>query len=92
MNVHYSGLIASVIEKSLADAAVVDQRQQNALYGVHQMRVSIKDPQPNEQPTYRVIIAPADAPVWIGRTPVSADEHFLETIHSVQKQPEQVAA
>jgi hypothetical protein len=79
---HYSGLVAAQIRRSLlegqkipeANGLVVDQLQSNGCYGVKQLRVTL----PEGMGTYRVIVAPADAPVFIGK--VHADQHFLEPL------------
>jgi hypothetical protein len=76
MKVVYPGFIASLISRALpmqAEAAV-DQHQANGCYGVHQLRAKLA----GDPTTYRIIIAPADAPIFVGKTP--ADSHFLESI------------
>lgn len=80
---HYTGLISHALRQliagqSIPDAAegiVADQPQQNAAYGVHQFRVLL----PDDANIYRVIIAPADAPIAINGIP--ADEHFSEPLN-----------
>jgi hypothetical protein len=68
----YPGFIASLITRFLPVTA--DQHQANGAYGVHQVRCRL----PNDPTTYRIIIAPADAPIFIGKVPV--DQHFIEPI------------
>lgn len=78
----YTDLVAAQIRRSLcegekipaADGMNVDQLQANGCYGVKQLRVTL----PDGMGVYRVIIAPADAPVFIGK--VHADRHFLEPL------------
>lgn len=69
---HYSGLLANAIRRALIE--FVDQRQANATYGVHQLRVRL----PDDPTVYRVLIAPSDAPIMIGG--VGVDAHFAEPI------------
>lgn len=74
----YADLVAAQIRKSLLSGDIiheaiglqVDQIQQNGMWGIHQMRVTL----PNNRGAYRVIVAPANAPIFVGN--VSADEHF----------------
>lgn len=78
----YTGLVATQIRRSLlegnlipdANGLQVDQHQQNGAWAVHQLRVTL----PDGMGTYRVIVAPADAPVFIGK--VHADHHFNEAL------------
>lgn len=71
----YPSIVTSIIRNAMnITGAHADQEQANGTWGVRQLRVRLKD-DPN---TYRVIIAPADAPIRIGN--VSADQHFLEPI------------
>lgn len=83
--VHYAGLLARAIERLLnGDApprgfagAAAHEHQQNALYGAHQLTVR----QGGHDPVlYRIIVAPADAPISIGGEP--ADQHFAEPLVS----------
>jgi hypothetical protein len=77
---HYAGFILSSIRAALrnrcmadraeADAITVDNSQTNGSYGVHQARVRLRG-DPN---TYRLILAPADAPITINGRPIG--EHF----------------
>lgn len=72
----YCNLIARAIKVALdVPGAQIDQHQANGLWCVHQLRVRL----PNDPQLYRVIVAPAEAPIFIGKTP--ADEHFSEPIH-----------
>lgn len=78
----FTSLLAAEIRRSLledkktvdANGLQVDQHQSNGMWAVHQLRVVL----PEGMGTYRVIIAPANAPVFIGK--VSADEHFSEPL------------
>jgi hypothetical protein len=82
MKTHYAHLIASTIRALVngyplpidAEGMAVDQFQSNGAYGAKQLRVRL----PGHEQPYRVIIAPADAPVTIGGVP--ADQHFSETL------------
>lgn len=74
----YSDLVAYQIRRSLLEGDLipdakglrVDQMQQNGQYCVHQLRVTL----PEGMGTYRVIVAPDNAPIFVGS--VAADEHF----------------
>src|SRR5438105_2032015 len=76
--VHYTGLLASTISRLLNveappaafEGADAYEHQQNAAYGVHQLAVK----QAGDPRLYRVIVAPAEAPITIGD--VRADQHF----------------
>lgn len=67
----YSGfIIAQIIDWARKDAAArkhgedsitIDNHQCNGVHGVHQARARIK----GDPTVYRVIIAPADAPIFI---------------------------
>jgi hypothetical protein len=80
----YSLLVTSAIWRLLKGSPLpvdaigieADQLQSNGLYCVHQMRVRL----PGDPQRYRVIIAPADAPITIGGVP--ADQHFSEPLVS----------
>lgn len=80
---HYTGVILAGIARAVnADRtaeATIDQRQQNAAYGIHQARVTIDgDPRP-----YRLILAPADAPIGLphsGDRIAPIDQHFAERL------------
>jgi len=77
LKVVYPGFIASLIGRAIPTLAdvTVDQHQANGCWGVHQVRARLA----GDSTTYRVIIAPADAPIFVGKTPV--DKHFLEPIN-----------
>lgn len=69
----YPGHIISVIAdfaRRSAGMIKVDNHQGNGAYGVHQARVTL----PDDPTTYRLIIAPADAPITINGRPIG--EHF----------------
>ncbi len=71
----YPSAIVDVFKKALGIAgAHVDQHQQNGLHAVHQLRVRL----PGDDTIYRVIVAPANAPICIGE--VDADLHFIEPL------------
>lgn len=72
----YPGAIASSIVRLLnLQGARADQHQANGAYGVHQVRVRL----PGDPTIYRVIVAPADAPLQVGQLPI--DQHFIEPIN-----------
>lgn len=79
----YPGYIASLIRRALnhtaplphADDARADLMQANGLYGVHQLRVRLA----GDDTVYRIIVAPANAPIAIGGVP--ADQHFSLPLH-----------
>jgi hypothetical protein len=76
--VHYAGLFTSAIQRLVNGlgapeafaGASADEHQQNGAYGVHQLCMRL----PGDPTLYRVLIAPADAPISIGGVP--ADQHF----------------
>lgn len=82
---HFTGMILSAIRKAVHaapgyptddDVIAIDNSQQNGSFGVHQARVHLA----NDPTTYRLILAPADAPITINGRPIG--EHFslpLET-------------
>ena len=78
LTIIYPGEVASMIVKGLGAMLPIerqpDQHQANGLYGVHQLRVRL----PGDPTVYRVLIAPADAPISIGG--VAADHHFSEPL------------
>ena len=67
----YPGEIAVAIHEALPNC---DQHQSNGLFAIHQLRVR----RPGDKTVYRIIVAPADAPIQIGS--VLADEHFKKPI------------
>lgn len=72
----FPGLVAAEITRALRreTCARVDQHQGNGLWCVHQLRVRL----PDDPTVYRVIVAPADAPLAVGSQPI--DQHFLSPI------------
>lgn len=56
------------------DRITVAGHQCNGLYGVHQARVTMA----GDPTTYRLIIAPADAPITINGRPIG--EHFAQPL------------
>ncbi len=89
MRIVRPGYIASTVKRLLGLVSgdefpgkefTVDQFQSNHAYSVHQLRVRIA----GDATPYRVIIAPADAPVFIGCCP--ADQHFLEPLATVESE------
>ena len=75
---HFAGTIVARIMSAAADGAlgavVVTQHQTNSLYGVHQASVRLA----GDDTVYRLIIAPADAPISIGGCDV--DAHFAKPL------------
>lgn len=65
---HFTGLIMSRIRRIINaapgddDAITIDNHQQNAMHGIHQARVRLA----GDPTVYRLILAPADAPVEFG--------------------------
>jgi hypothetical protein len=82
---HFSGIIANSIKRLVNGhapqdgfaGAVASEHQQNALWGIHQLLVRV----PNDPTLYRVLIAPADAPIKIASG--TADQHFSYPIGKV---------
>jgi hypothetical protein len=82
MTMHFTGMIISSIARLINgdaphdgfEGAFADEHQQNGMYGAHQLRVTLSD----DPTVYRVIVAPANAPITIGGIP--ADQHFLHVI------------
>lgn len=77
----YAGFLTGQIRRALLEnqpavqgGLVVDQFQSNGLYACHQLRVTL----PDGMGTYRVLVAPADAPLKVGD--VAAEEHFMEPL------------
>lgn len=78
----YPGLIIATIKGALADYQhtkgeahlTVDGHQSNGSYGLHQARVTMA----GDPTTYRLIIAPADAPITINGRPIG--EHFAQPL------------
>lgn len=70
----YPGFIASLIRRYLLSAPEddvrVDLMQSNGMYAAHQLRVRLS----GDDTIYRVIVAPANAPISVGGVPV--DQHF----------------
>lgn len=80
---HYTGLILSrlaiaiqewSVKPETVDKVTITNRQQNGAYGVHQATVCLSG-DPN---TYRLILAPADAPITINGRPIG--EHFAKPL------------
>lgn len=68
---HFTGLVLATIRLACrASDVTVNYGQQNGSYGVHQALVKL-DGDPTD---YRLILAPADAPIAINGRPI--DEHF----------------
>jgi len=76
----YSGYIIAKIAKWARNDSVSNDRvtvsghQGNGLYGIHQARVTLA----GDPTTYRLIIAPADAPIAINGLPIS--DHFAQPL------------
>jgi hypothetical protein len=79
---HFAGLIITHIRSAMKaataayapDMITIDQLQQNSMWGVQMARVRLSD----DPRTYRLILAPAEAPVMIGNVP--ADQYFNEPL------------
>lgn len=72
---HYCGLLVEALRQGLTlagEACRADQHQANSTFGVHQLRLTY------EGRTYRLLLAPAEAPLVIDQVP--ADDHFLEPL------------
>ena len=76
---HYTGMILSMLRTAMnrenernsdADKITIERRQQNGAYGIHQATVRLR----GDANTYRLILAPADAPIEINGRPIG--EHF----------------
>jgi len=68
---HFTGLILSTIRRACRCSDVtIHYGQQNGAYGVHQALVKLG----GDPLDYRLILAPADAPIAINGRPI--DEHF----------------
>lgn len=52
----------------------IDGHQSNGSYGVHQARVTLR----SDPTVYRLIVAPADAPITINGRPIG--EHFAKPL------------
>jgi hypothetical protein len=82
MKMHFAGMIAGSIKRLINggvaqdgfEGAIADEHQQNALWGIHQLLVRL----PDDPTLYRVLIAPADAPIKIASG--TADQHFAYPI------------
>jgi hypothetical protein len=61
-------------DRYLSDRVTIDNQQQNGAHGIHQARVRLS----GDPTTYRLILAPADAPIKINGHPIG--EHFAEPI------------
>ena len=66
---HYTGFIVSIIRNAIAagrhdnaNKVSIDNLQQNAAHGIHQARVRLE----GDPTIYRMILAPADAPIEFG--------------------------
>lgn len=76
---HFAGMILSMMRAAMrrenalnaeVDRVSIDNHQQNGAHGVHQATVRLG----NDPTTYRLILAPADAPITINGRPIG--EHF----------------
>ena len=59
-----------------ANKLTIDGQQLNGVHGVYQARVTLRD----DPTTYRLILAPADAPIQINGIP--ADEYFGQPLET----------
>ena len=57
-----------------AEIMTIDNHQSNGSHGVHQARVILS----GDPTTYRMLIAPADAPITINGQPIG--EHFAKPL------------
>lgn len=80
----YSRLVAACLVHAFnlvfhrESGAIADQHQSNGTWGIHQFRVRrVGDPT-----IYRVIVAPEDAPIFVGSAPngLAIDKHFIEPL------------
>lgn len=76
---HFTGMILATLRDALrrenaananVDRVTIENHQQNGSYGVHQATVKLG----GDPTTYRLILAPADAPITINGHPIG--EHF----------------
>ena len=71
----FCDLIAQAIKGTLnLPRGRCDQHQSNGSFCIHQLRTQL----PGDPTIYRIVIAPADAPLHIGNIPI--DAHFAEPI------------
>jgi len=77
MHMIYPGFILASVKFDTPDITT-DQHQSNGAYGIHQARVRIND----DGTAYRLIIAPADAPITVNGVPI--DNHFSESIDDIE--------
>lgn len=61
-------------DRYVTDRVTIDGHQGNGSYGVHQARVQLS----GDPTTYRLILAPADAPIMINGRPIG--EHFAKPL------------
>lgn len=74
----YPGLIIATLRSALkaqgnerlADEVQLSDHQLNGAFGVHQLKAKVKD----DPTVYRIIVAPADAPITINGRPIG--DHF----------------
>jgi len=76
---HFTGHIMAEIRNAANDSnggdyLTVDNLQQNATCGIHQARVRLA----GDATVYRLILAPADAPIMVGKQPIT--DHFAKPL------------
>jgi hypothetical protein len=65
---------ASKVDCHPGDQVTVSNHQANGAHGIHQARVTLS----GDPTTYRLIIAPADAPITVNGHPIG--EHFAQPL------------
>lgn len=83
---HFTMLILSQLQQGMklqnaslpeGDQITIDQHQQNAMQGHHQVRVRLAG---DDGRVYRLILCPDDADVALGSGKVDADQYFIEPL------------
>jgi hypothetical protein len=70
---HFTGLILSSLRRFTRGSEVtIDNTQTNGLWGVYQARIRLA----GDENTYRLILAPENAPLEIGGQPIGDHFHF----------------
>lgn len=72
----YPGYIIDTIRKAITRNVpmAISNHQANGCYGIHQCKVKVKD----DPTVYRLIVAPADAPITINGRPIG--DHFAQPL------------
>lgn len=78
---HFAGMILARLRRTMSEREeaegeriTISNHQQNAMYGVHQALLTLEG-DPNN---YRLILAPADAPILIGDRLIG--DHFAKPL------------